>query len=251
MGTKSPEPEPEPTAQLAEEGVPPSAVALVPVDDPASDLTEEMARLRQLADAPVTPSPSTFTPGAHMVSPTIAGSPALSGVLANTEGLSAFEQILRLREVRHPPASVSASLHARCALTRPGSAGPGVDARGGEAGCRDRTGAAGGAAGERPRPDSGGVPPRYQPRAPPAKPRVSKPPRACAGTEQGKEIVEALVSQSRENLRQKMSDYSKRKSAWEKRLAMIQVRRHSSHSSRFASLASDLFPRRRATCRPR
>ena len=165
MGTKSPEPEPESTAQLAEEGVPPSAVALVPVDDPASDLTEEMARLRQLADAPVTPSPSTFTPGAHMVSPTIAGSPALSGVLANTEGLSAFEQILRLREVWHPPASVSASLHARCALTRPGSAGPGVDARGGEAGCRDRTGAAGGAAGERPRPDSGGVPPRYQPRA--------------------------------------------------------------------------------------
>jgi len=118
VGTKSPEPEPEPTAQLAEEGVPPGAVALVPVDDPVSDLTEEMARLRQLADAPVTPSPSTFTPGAHMVSPTIAGSPALSGVLANTEGLSAFEQILRLREVRHPPASVSASLHACRALTR-------------------------------------------------------------------------------------------------------------------------------------
>ena len=43
------------------------------------------------------------------------------------------------------------------------------------------------------------------------------------GTEQGKEIVDALVSQSRENLRLKMSDYRTRKAEWEKRLALIQV----------------------------
>jgi hypothetical protein len=45
-----------------------------------------------------------------------------------------------------------------------------------------------------------------------------------AGTEQGKEIVDALVSQSRENLHVKMSEYRTRKAEWEKRLALIQVR---------------------------
>ena len=46
-----------------------------------------------------------------------------------------------------------------------------------------------------------------------------------SGTEQGKEIVDALVSQSRENLRMRMSDYRTRKAEWEKRLALIQVGR--------------------------
>lgn len=46
-----------------------------------------------------------------------------------------------------------------------------------------------------------------------------------SGTEQGKEIVDALVSNSRENLRAKMSDYRTRKAEWEKRLALIQVGR--------------------------
>lgn len=72
-------------------------MSLIPVEDSGADLGAEMRRLQALAEAPMTPS--TFTPGASAISPTIAGSPALSGVLANTEGLSAFEQILRLREV--------------------------------------------------------------------------------------------------------------------------------------------------------
>ena len=43
------------------------------------------------------------------------------------------------------------------------------------------------------------------------------------GTDQGKDIVDALVQQSRENLRLKMSDYRTRKAEWEKRLAVIQA----------------------------
>ena len=35
--------------------------------------------------------------------------------------------------------------------------------------------------------------------------------------------MDALVSQSRENLRQKMTDYRDRKAEWEKRLAVIQA----------------------------
>ena len=72
-------------------------MALVPAEEAKTDLGEEMQKLQALADEPV-------TPGASAVSPTIyAGTPgpALSGVLANTEGLSAFEQIIKLREVRH------------------------------------------------------------------------------------------------------------------------------------------------------
>ena len=76
-------------------------MTLVPTADAQTDLGEEMRKLQELAEAPVTPS--TFPSGASAVSPTIAGTPgpALSGVLANTEGLSAFEQIIKLREVRH------------------------------------------------------------------------------------------------------------------------------------------------------
>ena len=73
-----------------------SSLDLVPAEEAQTDLGEEMRKLQTLADTPV-------TPGAAAVSPTIfAGTPgpALSGVLANTEGLSAFEQIIKLREVR-------------------------------------------------------------------------------------------------------------------------------------------------------
>lgn len=87
-------------AETTVEPAPDPRMSLVPAEQSRTDLGEEMRRLQALADEPVTPS--TFTPGASAVSPTIAGTPgpALSGVLANTEGLSAFEQILRLREVR-------------------------------------------------------------------------------------------------------------------------------------------------------
>lgn len=69
---------------------------LVPAEEGRTDLRQEIGRLHDLANAPVTPSI-----GASAVSPTIAGTPGstLSGVLANTEGLPAFEQIIKLREV--------------------------------------------------------------------------------------------------------------------------------------------------------
>ena len=74
------------------------SMKLVPTEETQPDVGEELRKLQDLADAPVT-APA-FSPGA--VSPTIAGTPGphLSGVLANTEGLSAFEQIIKLREVR-------------------------------------------------------------------------------------------------------------------------------------------------------
>lgn len=62
-----------------------------------------------------------------------------------------------------------------------------------------------------------------------------------AGTEQGKEIVDALVSQSRENLRVKMSDYRTRKAEWEKRLALIQVRLTFKNSPQFRHFTPDSF----------
>merc|ERR1711865_140135 len=124
-----------------------------------------------------------------MMSPSIAGGsplPGTSGALSslnlgdleNTEGLTAYEQILRLREVLASMRE-SAKMDAESAQLQLEEM---------QANAPDR------------------IQEAYR-----------------RGTEQGKQIVEALVSQSRENLRTKMLDYRTRKTQWEKRLQLLQA----------------------------
>merc|ERR1711968_434691 len=171
----------EKTMQETQDEPPNTSMTLVPAEEGRTDLGEEMRRLQALAEAPETPSAAAAAAAA--VSPTIAGTPGstLSGVLANTEGLPAFEQIIKLREVL--------------------------------AAMRDAA-----------RQDAEAAQEQLEELQKNAPDRIQEAYRR--GTEQGKEIVDALVSNSRENLQSKMADYRTRKAEWEKRLALIQAGNH-------------------------